>query len=91
MEIILQGEQNNEEILESLQRVFALFEERYGIHEFNEIHLSLTLIDDKGDIVELVDNDSDEVYRIFEVYREGHDEDGKKRIPILKLVVDNTK
>lgn len=91
MDIILQGEQSNEEIIESLNKVFALFQDRYGIEEFCEIHLSVTLIDDHGDIVELVDNDSEQVYRVFEVFREGYEAQDKKGFPILQLVVDNTK
>lgn len=90
MDIILQGEHSSNDTIESLKRVFSLFRERYGIDDFSEIHLSVTLIDEQGDIVELVDNDSEQVYRVFEVFREGYELDGRKGSPVLRLVVDNT-
>jgi hypothetical protein len=90
MDIILQGEHSGEEAAQSLARVLALFKERYQIAGFREIHLIVTLMDDQGDDVELVDSESNQAYRIFEVYRQGHELEGKKGTPILKLVVDNT-
>jgi hypothetical protein len=91
MEIILQGEHNGDETTQSLARVLELFKARYHIAKFREIHLSLTLIDEQGDDVELVDSESNQAYRIFEVYREGYELDGKKGAPQLRLVVDNTR
>ena len=91
MDIILQGEHNEDEAAQSLERVLHLFKERYAIAGFREIHLSVTLIDNQGDDVELVDSESNQVYRIFEVYRQGYELEGKKGIPQLHLVVDNTK
>lgn len=91
MDIILQGQHNGEEAVKSLEGVIKLFKERYHISKFNEIHLTLTLVDDQGDVVELVDSESNEAYRVFEVYREGHELTGRKGFPMLQLVVDNTK
>ena len=90
MDIILQGQHNSEEAVESLERVLKLFRERYQVDAFREIHLSVTLVDEQGDEVELVDSDSNQPYRVFEVYRHGYELNGRKGIPMLQLVVDNT-
>ena len=91
MDIILQGQHHANEVVESLENVLNLFKERYQINEFREIHLSVTLVDAQGDVVELVDSESNHVYRAFEAYRTGHELTGKQGIPMLKLVVDNTR
>ena len=91
MDIILQGEHNGDEAAQSLERVLHLFKERYHIAGFREIHLTVTLVDEQGDDVELVDSESNQAYRIFEVYRQGYELAGKQVVPILQLVVDNTK
>jgi len=91
MDIILQGVHSGDEAALSLQRVLQLFKDRYDIACFREIHLTVTLIDEQGDDVELIDSETNQVYRIFEVYRQGYELNGKKGIPVLQLVVDNTK
>jgi hypothetical protein len=91
MDIILQGEHNSDEAAQSLGRVLQLFKERYHIAAFREIHLTVTLIDEQGDDVELVDSESNQAYRVFEVYRPGYELASKRKAPILRLVVDNTK
>ncbi|HRD69765.1 MAG TPA: hypothetical protein PK657_06455 [Legionella sp.] len=91
MDIILQGQHDGLEAVESLDRVLKLFKERYSISEFREIHLTVTLVDDQGDEVELIDSETNQPYRIFEVYRQGYELTGRKGIPMLQLVVDNTK
>lgn len=91
MEIILQGQHDGKETVKSLENVLKLFKERYNITDFREIHLSVTLVDDQGDVVELVDNETNQAYRVFEVYREGYELAGKQGAPLLQLVVDNTK
>lgn len=90
MEIILQGKHNSQEALESLQGVIQLFKERYHITQFREIHLTITLVDEKGQDVELVDSETDQAYRTFEVYREGLEFTRPRGVPVLKLIVDNT-
>jgi hypothetical protein len=91
MDIILQGQHNSDEAVESLERVLQLFKERYQINDYREIHLTLTLVDEHGDEVELVDSETNQPYRIFEVYRKGYELAGRKGIPMLQLIVDNTK
>lgn len=91
MDIILKGPHKADEAVASLARVLGLFKERYGITDFNEIHLELTLLDNQGDVVELVDSDTNQAYRIFEVYRSGYELQGRQGLPKLQLVVDNTK
>lgn len=88
MDIILQGQHNSGEILGSLEQVLRLLHSRYHIQGYREIHLTVTLVDKKGDEVELIDTKTHQPYRIFEVYREGW---GRSGIPMLQLIVDNTK
>ncbi|HAT7071600.1 TPA: hypothetical protein JAN90_02170 [Legionella pneumophila] len=90
MDIILQGQHNAIETVESLERVLKLFKERYQVDGYREIHLTVTLVDEQGDEVELVDSETNQPYRIFEVYRKGYELAGRKGIPMLQLVVDNT-
>lgn len=91
MDIILQGEHNDHETLESLERVLQLFKERYHIQGYREIHLTVTLLDEQGEDVELIDTATKEPYRIFKVYREGYELTERKGVPVLRLVVDNTR
>lgn len=90
MDIILQGQHNGNETVESLDRVLKLFKERYHVDGFKEIHLTVTLVDEQGDEVELIDSETNQAYRIFEVYRKGYELEGKRGTPLLQLVVDNT-
>ena len=91
MDIIFQGRHDSEEAAESLMSVLRLFKERYHIGQFREMHLSVTLVDDQGEDVELVDTETAEAYRIFEVYREGRGQPKVSGRPGLKLVIDNTR
>lgn len=91
MDIIFQGKHNGQEAAESLANVLELFKERYHIHQFREIHLNVTLVDEQGEDVELVDSETDQAFRTFEVFREGYELDHRRGIPQLKLVVDNTR
>ncbi|MCC5014018.1 MULTISPECIES: hypothetical protein [Legionella] len=91
MDIIFQGKHNSEEAAESLLSVLRLFKERYHISQFREMHLTVTLVDDQGDDVELVDSETAQAYRTFEVYRKGHELTGRRGQPMLQLVVDNTR
>jgi len=92
MDIILQGEHNTEETAESLLSVLRMFKERYHISQFREIHLAVTLVDEHGDDVELVDSETAQTYRVFEVFRNGQElTAGRKSRPMLQLVVDNTR
>jgi len=92
MEIIFQGLHDSDEAAESLLGVIRLFKERYQIEQFREMYLMVTLVDEYGDDVELVDNETNQVYRTFEVYREGYELQRRKQccLPLIKLVVDNT-
>lgn len=90
MEIIFQGRHDSDEAAESLVSVLRLFKDRYHIGQFREMHLSVTLVDEQGEDVELVDSETAEAYRIFEVYRQGQELARGTGRPMLKLVVDNT-
>lgn len=91
MDISFEGRHNLDEASESVQRVFRLFKERYNIGQFREIHLLVTLVDEQGDDVELVDGETFEAYRTFEVYRQGYELENRVGVPYLRLVVDNSK
>lgn len=94
MDVIFEGDHNTAEAAEQLMTVIRLFKERYQIGHFREMHLSLTLVDEEGEDVELVDSESGEVYRTFEVYRHGSELRASrhhKPHQRLKLVVDNTR
>ncbi len=91
MEIIFQGRLDNDEAVESLESVIRLFKNRYHISQFREMHLSVTLVDNHGEDVELIDNETEEVYRVFEVCREGHELTKPAGRPSLKLVINNTR
>ncbi|KTD23201.1 hypothetical protein [Legionella londiniensis] len=91
MDIIFQGKHNSEEAIESLCRVIELFKERYQICQFREMRLTMTLVDEQGDDVELVDSETMDVYRTFEVHREQYELTRRPSTPILKLVIDNTR
>lgn len=90
MEIIFEGRHDSDEAVESILSVIRLFKERYHIGQFREMHLSVTLVDDCGEDIELVNSETDEAYRVFEVHRNGKEEVKVKGKPKLKLVIDNT-
>lgn len=91
MNIIFHDMHSDTEASESLASIIKLFKEQYNIKQFKEIELSLTLVDDEGYDVELVDSNSSEVYRRFDVYKHGHAIERPDGQPLLQLVVDNSK
>lgn len=91
MEIIFHGRHDSEQATDSLLNIIQLFYERYQIGQFREMHLSMTLVDEHGADVELVDSDTDEALRVFEVYREGQARIRRRSRPNLKLVVNKEK
>lgn len=91
MQVIFKGEQTCEEALDNLVSIVRMFKERYGIEDFRELKLSMTLMDKQGDDVELVDSRTSEVFRVFEVYKTGEGIRPVHQSAQLKLVVDNTK
>ncbi len=91
MDVIFEGKHSSAETAEHLMSVIRLFQERYNISHFREMHLSLTLVDTDGEDVELVDTETGQVYRTFEVYRKGEQLHAKKQFSQrLRLVIDNT-
>ncbi|MBA2652355.1 MAG: hypothetical protein H0U73_08835 [Tatlockia sp.] len=91
MDIIFQGKHNSEEAAESLLSVLRLFKERYKIDQFREMHLTVTLVNAQDEDVELIDSETSQPFRIFEVYRTGYELNGRRGRPMLQLVVDNTR
>lgn len=91
MEIIFEGRHDSDEAAESLLSVLRLFKDRYHIGQFREMHLSVTLVDTEGQDVELIDSQTAEAYRVFEVCRESHGLAQAVGKPSLKLIIDNTR
>lgn len=92
MEIIFDGEYTSEEAMEHVNSIIHLFEERYHLRHFREMHLSLTLVNAAGEEVELVDSETSEVYRVLEVCREGKAlKTASRPRQRLALVIDNTR
>lgn len=95
MDIIFHGIYVSEEAAESFLSVLRLLKERYKIERFNDVHLSMVLLDQSGNEVELVDTDTGEAYRRFEIYRgqkapsKTTVSHGTEKSP-LHLVIDNT-
>lgn len=90
MEIIFHGRHDSREAANSLQGIIQLLNDRYHIDQFREMHLSVTLVDNGGEDVELIDTETAQAYRVFEVYRQGQELLKGTGRPALKLVVDNT-
>jgi hypothetical protein len=92
MDIILRGQHNVEDTAETLLSILKVFKEKYKIEQFREIYLTLTLVDNDGNDVELVDSQTSQVYRVFEVLRKGQElSPGRGTRPMLQLVIDNTR
>jgi hypothetical protein len=92
MQIQFHGTHSAEEAAENLLSIIKLFKERYAIAQYREITLDMTLRDDNGDDVELVDAATSEVLGVFEVYKAGTTQTAQTtQKSFLRLVVDNTK
>jgi len=91
MDIIFHGQQNWQKSQESLHGIIQMLHEKYHIDQLREIHLSLTLVDNAGHDVELVDSETQESYRILEVFRNNQEYLRVRQGHPLSLVVDNTK
>ena len=87
MRIVFQGNQSTEDAASSLLSILKLFKERYGIDNFREMNLQMTLMDEGGEDVELIDASTSEVLSVFEVCKSSELEEKESH---LKLVVDNT-
>ena len=89
MEIIFHGLHDSVDAVESLQGIIRLLNDRYHIAQFREMHLSVTLMDERGYDVELIDSETKQAYRVFEVYRQGNELVRPSGRPALKLVTNN--
>ena len=91
MEIIFHGRHSSAEAQASLAHILCLLKERYNIQAFREMRLSVTLVDEMGIDVELVDSETNHAYRTFEIYQQGHEFIREIGRPTLSLVVDNVR
>ncbi len=88
MEIIFHGRHDSSQATENLISIIEMLRQRYKIGAFREMHLSITLVDATGEDVELVDSETDEAFRVMEVYQQSKQVPRKKGRPDLKLVVN---
>lgn len=91
MEIILHGQQDWAKTKDSLLEIIQMLHDKYHIEHLKEVHLSLTLVDQQGFDVELIDTETQQAYRILEVFRNNQEYLRVKQSAPLSLVVDNTK
>jgi hypothetical protein len=91
MEIILHGQQDWQKTKDSLLEIIQMLHDKYHIEQLKEVHLSLTLVDQQGFDVELIDSETQQAYRILEVFRNNQEYLRIKQSTPLTLVVDNTK
>lgn len=88
MEIIFHGKHDSTQATKSLIDIITMLAKRYRIGSFREMHLSITLVDDSGADVELIDSETEEAYRVLEVYQQEKYVPKKKERPDLRLVVN---
>ncbi len=88
MEIIFHGRHDSNQATENLTGIIEMLKKRYKIGAFREMHLSITLVDSTGEDVELVDSETDEAFRVMEVYQQYKHVPKRKGRPDLKLVVN---
>lgn len=101
MQINFYGQHNCQELADSLLGILMLFKQRYGISNFRDLALSIVLLDQNGNDVELVDGVTAEVLNLFEIYNSSEmvpplsskksKISSKVKSNHLRLVVDNTK
>jgi len=91
MDVYFRDKQDTDDVADSIMSILKMFQNRYGIEQFREIQLSMTLVDSQGDDVELIDSVTNEVFKVFEVVKAGEEPKlCRSQKPQLKLVVDNT-
>ena len=96
MEIILEGSFDSEQTCANLSTVLQLFKDRYHIESFSEVHLHVTLLDGQGEEVELINSETNETYRVFEVRQQFQPTSApshRSRVGDngIHLVIDNTR
>jgi len=104
MKITFHGQHNSDEATDSVSGILKLFKERYGIEDYREINLNVTLVNHDGEEVELVDASTSDVLDVFEVYKNAEEvknnhkkepppkpASSKDKYAHLTLVVDNTR
>jgi len=89
MIISFDGTQDEKQMEASLIEILKLFRERYHVSHYREIHLNVTLVDEDGCDVELVDEETNTPFRHFKVCMQHSLQ--KKSSSEVRLVVDNTK
>ena len=89
MEVIFHGRHDLNSAAESVTEILHVFQERYRICGFREMCLTVTLVDQSGYDVELVDEVTDHAYRTFEIYQKSNEYTRTLGNPALTLVVNN--
>jgi hypothetical protein len=91
MQIVFQGQQSIEQATYSLISILKLFKRQYGIVNFRDITLTVELVDTDGENVELIDEQTSEVFSVFEISKPSQILKNVSAVEYLKLVIDNTK
>ncbi len=68
MKIKFAGTHSADEVVDSLSSILRLFQDQYGIGDFHEIKINLTLVKD-GEEVELIDASTSEIFDQLEVHK----------------------
>ena len=90
MNIIFRGDHSTAELADSLISVLKLLREHYGINNYRDFDLQITLLDKHGEKVDLVDAETFSPINIFEIYKDQDLKRAKNEQTYLNLVVDNT-
>lgn len=69
MKIKFQGTHSGAEVVDSLSAILKLFEEQYGVTDFSEVKLNLSMVNSEGEEVELIDATTAEVFDVLEVHK----------------------
>ncbi len=91
MNIIFRGKQSTGELADSVLSVLKLLRDRYGIGNFKDMDLQLTLLDRNQKEIDLIDATTCEPIKVFEVYKTSREREIGQEDSYLSLVVDNTK
>ena len=86
MEIRFHGSHTHKDISTVIADVLDLLHERWHVHSFNDLHLSLILIDNAGFEVELIDSNTNQYLQVLNVYPNTGICVHKRKLPCLRLV-----
>ena len=69
MKIRFKSAHDAEAIVESLAAILDMLKEQYGVSDYGDIKVNLTLMNHAGEEIELIDEHSGEVFDLLEVHK----------------------